>query len=120
LTFKPCLVRFHHGDQLEAIKLGHPLLDDYLAFVGARAATNTWLAVASDLKIFFGVVAKEPAEVTAADVFSFLAAQRTPAAAARSCDWKMVRRACPLAPSRDDSPASAACSRIWQLGATLA
>jgi site-specific recombinase XerD len=78
LTFTPCLVRFHHGDQLEAIKLGHPLLDDYLAFVGARAATNTWLAVASDLKIFFGVVAKEPAEVTAADVFSFLAAQRTP------------------------------------------
>ncbi|MBA2438286.1 MAG: tyrosine-type recombinase/integrase [Acidimicrobiia bacterium] len=78
MTFTPCLVRFHHGDQLEAIKLGHPLLDDYLAFVGARAATNTWLAVASDLKIFFGVVAKEPAEVTAADVFSFLAAQRTP------------------------------------------
>ncbi len=78
MTFTPCLVRFHHGDQLEAIKLGHPLLDDYLAFVGARAATNTWLAVASDLKIFFGVVDKEPAEVTTADVFSFLAAQRTP------------------------------------------
>jgi site-specific recombinase XerD len=74
----PCLVRSHHGDRLETIKLGHPLLDDYIAFVGARAATNTWLAVASDLKIFFGVVAKEPAEVTAADVFSFLTAQRAP------------------------------------------
>ena len=48
----------------------------YLAFVAARARTNTWLAVASDLKIFFGVVAKEPAQVTAADVFAFLAAQR--------------------------------------------
>jgi site-specific recombinase XerD len=78
LTFVPCLVRSRHGDQLETIKLGQPLLDDYLAFVGARAATNTWLAVASDLRIFFGVVAKEPAEVTTADVFSFLTAQRAP------------------------------------------
>jgi integrase/recombinase XerD len=32
--------------------------------------------VAFDLKIFFGVVARPPAEVTAADVFGFLAAQR--------------------------------------------
>ena len=74
----PCLVRSWRGDQLEAIKLGHPLVDDYLMFVGARAATNTWLAVASDLKIFFGVVARQPADVTAADVFAFLAAQRAP------------------------------------------
>ena len=42
------------------IRLGHPLLDDYLAFVAARARTNTWLAVAFDLKIFFEVVAKPP------------------------------------------------------------
>jgi hypothetical protein len=41
---------------LEAITLGHPLLDDYLAFVGARARTNTWLAIASDLKVFFGIL----------------------------------------------------------------
>ena len=58
--------------------LGHPLLDDYLDFVAARARTNTWLAVAWDLKIFFGAVAKPPAEVTAADVFAFLSAQRAP------------------------------------------
>ncbi len=83
MTFTPCLVRSGRGDQLEAIKLGHPLLDDYLVFVGARAATNTWLAVASDLKIFFGVVAKEPADVTTVDVFSFLAAQRAPRRGAR-------------------------------------
>jgi integrase/recombinase XerD len=63
---------------LESITLGHPLLDDYLAFVAARARTNTWLAVASDLKIFFGVVGKPPAAVTPADVFAFLAAQRAP------------------------------------------
>src|SRR6202022_3354722 len=67
--FVPCLVRCHRGRGLESIPLGHPLLDDYLAFVAVRAGTNTWLAVASDLKIFFGVVAKEPTEVTPADVF---------------------------------------------------
>ncbi len=83
MAFIPCLVRSWCGEQLESIKLGDPLVDDYLVFVGARAATNTWLAVASDLKIFFGVVAKEPAEVTAADVFLFLAAQRAPRRGAR-------------------------------------
>ena len=51
--FVPCLVRCHRGPELESITLGHPLLDDYLAFVAVRG-TNTWLAVASDLKIFFG------------------------------------------------------------------
>ncbi len=55
--FMPCLIRHHREAELVAITLGHPLLDDYLAFVAARARTNTWLAVASDLKIFFGVVA---------------------------------------------------------------
>ena len=54
--FMPCLIRHHRGPELAAITLGHPLLDEYLAFVAARARTNTWLAVASDLKIFFGVV----------------------------------------------------------------
>jgi hypothetical protein len=72
------LERSVEGSELRAIVLGHPLLDGYLAFVGARAATNTWLATAYDLKVFFEVVAKEPAEVAAADVFAFLAEQRTP------------------------------------------
>jgi site-specific recombinase XerD len=75
--FMPCLIRHHRGPELVAITLGHPLLDDYLAFVAARARTNTWLAVASDLKIFFGVVAKQPAQVNAVDIFAFLASQRT-------------------------------------------
>jgi site-specific recombinase XerD len=74
----PCLVRSTADGGIPVIRLGHPLLDDYLAFVAARARANTWLVVASDLKIFFGVVAKPPAEVTAADVFGFLAAQRAP------------------------------------------
>jgi integrase/recombinase XerD len=69
-SFLPCLVRAHEGNEIRAITLGHPLLDDYLSFVAVRARTNTWLAVASDLKIFFTVVGKPPAEVTTPDVFS--------------------------------------------------
>jgi hypothetical protein len=60
LTFIPCLVRAREGSDLQSITLGHPMLDEYLVFVGARARTNTWLAVASDLKIFFDIVGKEP------------------------------------------------------------
>jgi integrase/recombinase XerD len=78
MTFVPCLERWVEDGELRAIRLGHPLVDDYLEFVGARGATNTWLATAYDLKVFFEVVAKEPAEVTAADVFAFLAEQRRP------------------------------------------
>jgi site-specific recombinase XerD len=78
MTFVPCLERRLEGSELVAITLGHPLVDDYLEFVGARGAVNTWLAAAYDLKVFFEVVGKHPAEVTAADVFVFLAAQRAP------------------------------------------
>jgi integrase len=74
----PCLVRSAADGEIRKITLGHPLLDDYLVFVAARARTNTWLAVAYDLKVFFEVVGKEPAVVTAADVFAFLSAQRAP------------------------------------------
>jgi integrase len=66
------------GRELRSITLGHPLVDAYLEFVGARGAVNTWLATAYDLKVFFEVVGKEPAEVSAADVFAFLGQQRTP------------------------------------------
>ena len=76
--FVPRLTRRWEGTELTAITLGDALLDDYLAFVAVRACRNTWLAVASDLKIFFGVVGKPPAAVAAADVFAFLASQRAP------------------------------------------
>lgn len=77
-AFMPCLTVHRDGPELSAVTLGDPLLDDYLAFVAARARVNTWLAVASDLKVFFGVVGKPPTEVSAADVFLFLSAQRAP------------------------------------------
>jgi len=78
MPFVPCLTWRLEASELVAITLGHPLLDEYLEFVGARGAINTWLATAYDLKVFFDVVGKDPAEVIAADVFSFLAVQRQP------------------------------------------
>lgn len=76
MTFMPCLKvsRGSGGDR--SFRLGHPLLDSYLEFVAGRARPNTVRAVAHDLKTFFIVVGKDPVEVTAADVFEFLAHQR--------------------------------------------
>ena len=54
---RPCLTRSVAGGEVRSIRLGHPLLDDYLEFVGARARTNTWLAAAYDLKVFFSIIA---------------------------------------------------------------
>ena len=78
MTFVLRMERVMDGRELRSITLGHPLLDAYLEFVGARGAVNTWLATAYDLKVFFEVVGKEPAEVASVDVFAFLAAQRAP------------------------------------------
>jgi integrase/recombinase XerD len=51
-------------------------VDRYLEFVAGRCRPNTLRAVAFDLKVFFTVTGKDPVEVTAADVFDFLADQR--------------------------------------------
>lgn len=79
MCWSPCLVRSVSApkDSLQ-VRLGDPLVDDYLEFVAARCRPNTVLATAYDLKVFFEVVAKEPARVSTADVFSFIAAQRAP------------------------------------------
>jgi len=78
MAFDPCLVRPRGGDAGGVIRLGHPLLDAYLEMVATRARWNTVLATAFDLKVFFTVVAKEPTEVTSADVFAFIKEQRAP------------------------------------------
>ena len=67
---------------LPVVRVGDPLLDAYLEFVAARCRPNTVLATAYDLKIFFAVVAKTPAQVRAADVLGFITAQRAGAPAA--------------------------------------
>ena len=78
MTWTPRLTRTLEGGALRALELGHPLVDAYLAFVGARARPNTWLATAYDLLVFFSVVGKVPADVSTSDVFAFLQAQRAP------------------------------------------
>lgn len=78
MTWIPCLIRNLNEGELAGVSLGHPLVDDYLAFVGARARPNTLMAMAFDLKVFFTIVAKDPSAVTTADVFEFMKAQRAP------------------------------------------
>jgi len=72
----PCLVRSVSGSGEVRYALGHRLVDRYLEFVAGRCRPNTLRAVAFDLKTFFTVVGKDPVEVTAVDVFDFLAHQR--------------------------------------------
>jgi len=72
----PCLARFVPGSGEVRYRLGDRLVDRYLEFVAGRCRPNTLRAVAFDLKVFFMVVGKDPVEVTAADVFEFLAGQR--------------------------------------------
>ena len=76
VEWSPGLVR--SPEEAPSIRLGHPDVDRYLEFVAIRTRPNTLLATAFDLKVFFSVVGKEPAEVTTADVFEFISAQRSP------------------------------------------
>ena len=48
----------------------------HVEFVAGRCRPNTVIATGSDLRIFFATIDKHPVEVTAADVFAFIAAQR--------------------------------------------
>ncbi|MDP9419545.1 MAG: tyrosine-type recombinase/integrase [Actinomycetota bacterium] len=59
------------------LTVGHPLVDEYLEFLNARARPNTRLAVAFDMKVFFTVVDKTPVRVTSADVMAFIRQQRS-------------------------------------------
>jgi len=74
VSFIPCLLRTARPGGGDLIRLGHPLLDVYLDLVSARARTNTLLATAFDLKVFFSVIDKDPGEVVTADVLAFIKA----------------------------------------------
>ncbi|MFD8385848.1 tyrosine-type recombinase/integrase [Streptomyces sp. NPDC059679] len=76
--WQPQLVRRVDASGNPAASLGHALVDDYLEFVAARCRPNTLLATAYDLKVFFSVVPKEPADVVTADIFAFITAQKKP------------------------------------------
>ena len=82
----PCLVRLVSGSGQVRYRLGDGLVDRYLEFVAGRSRPNTLRAVAFDLKTFFTVVGKDPVEVTAVDVFEFLAHQRGDRSVVRLAD----------------------------------
>lgn len=71
-------LRVAKSDTGSAPRIGHPLVDEYLRFVAARARPNTALAAAYDMKVVFTVLTKDPRTVTTADVLAFIEAQRRP------------------------------------------
>jgi len=77
-AFTPHFSRRSLGEKGVEVRLGHPLLDDYLRFVAARCRPNSVLAAGYDLKVFFAFVGKEPVDVTTADMFEFITSQRFP------------------------------------------
>jgi integrase/recombinase XerD len=82
----PCFVRSLSGSGQVRYSLGDRLVDRYLEFVAGRCRPNTLRAVAFDLKVFFAVTGKGPVQVTAADVFEFLAHQRGDRSVVRLAD----------------------------------
>jgi site-specific recombinase XerD len=73
----PCLIRSRGPSGEAVVRLGMALVDEYLEFLDGRCRPNTVLAAAYDLRVFFGVVGKSPAEVRPADVLGFITAQRS-------------------------------------------
>lgn len=51
-----CVIRSRRRIGEPLLRLGVPVLDDYLRFVAGRCRPNTVLAAAYDLKVFFTVV----------------------------------------------------------------
>jgi len=76
-VIEPCLLRSRDAAGELVVRLGVPLLDEYLEFLVGRSRPNTVLAVAYDLKVFFAAAGKPPRRVSAADVFGFITAQRS-------------------------------------------
>lgn len=79
-----CVVR---ADGERSWRVGHDQVDEFLEFAHGRARPSTVRAYAHDLKVFFALVAKEPAGVTSRDVLDFVSAQQRPRAGAE----KVVR-----------------------------
>ena len=61
---------------IDTFVVGHPLIDDFLAFASTRARPNTVRAYAFDLKAFFTTINKDPRQVRPADVFEFIKSQQ--------------------------------------------
>ena len=78
MGWSPLLVSSVESDGRCSYRLGHELVDEFLEFAAGRCRPNTVRAYAHDLKAFFGVVGKDPGEVTSRDVLAFVVAQQRP------------------------------------------
>jgi integrase/recombinase XerD len=76
--WSPCLVKASSPAGEVSVRVGHPLVDEYLRFLAGRARPNSLLAAAFDLKVFFAWSGKDPVAVVTKDVIAFVAAQRAP------------------------------------------
>jgi site-specific recombinase XerD len=76
VVFTPQLSRTAREGGGVRYELGHELIDAFLEFCSGRARPNTVRAYAHDLKTFFSIVAKDPIDVTPADVIKFVTAQQ--------------------------------------------
>ena len=72
------------ADGVREYRVGHELVDEFLEFASGRARPATVRAYAHDLSVFFGVIGKEPADVTPKDVLRFVTAQRRPRSGAEN------------------------------------
>ncbi len=107
------------GGDGHTYRVGHPVVDDFLHFAGARARPNTVRACAHDLKVLFSFVAKELAEVAAADVRALVSAQRRARHAARtSCASPTALPGCGRPPSSAGCPRSLASTATSSSAAT--
>ncbi len=70
-----CVMR---ADGDRSWRVGHDQVDKFLEFAHGRARPSTVRAYAHDLKVFFAVVGKDPAQVTPRDVLDFVVAQQRP------------------------------------------
>lgn len=73
----PCLIRSRGPSGEPVLRLGVPLVGDYLEFLSGRRRPDTVLAAAYDLRVFFSVVDEPAGDVRAADVLAFITTQRT-------------------------------------------
>jgi hypothetical protein len=84
----------------ERLVVGDLLVDEFLGFAGSRTRANAVRACARDLKAFFTIVGKEPAEIRPANVMGFAIAPRRPGRARRRwCGSLIGSQDCGLRPS---------------------
>ena len=57
-SISPCLIQSRDAAGEPRVRLGVPLLDEYLEFLSGRCRPSTVLAVAYDLKVVFTVVGR--------------------------------------------------------------